>query len=85
MHTYMDTYLLKNINKYICIYILKYSCKHEYIFTFVDIDECSVGTHDCSQTCTNTIGSYICGCNSGYLLETDGTTCRGMCTSTDVH
>ena len=70
------------------IYILKYSCKHEYIFTCVEVDECSVGTHDCSQTCTNTVGSYICGCNTGYLLkltETDGVTCNGMYTCTDIH
>ena len=67
------------------IIILKYSYIHEYIFTLVDVDECSDGTHDCSQTCTNTIASYTCGCNTGFLLETDGITCSGMCTCTNVH
>ena len=43
-----------------------------------DIDECSDGTHNCSQTCTNTNGSFTCGCNSGYLLDIDGATCNGM-------
>ena len=42
-----------------------------------DIDECAEETDDCSQTCTNTIGSFTCGCNSGYLLDTDGFTCSG--------
>ena len=67
------------------MYILKYSYIHEYIFTFVDANECSDRTHVCSQTCTNTIASYICGCNTGFLLETDGITCSGMYTCTDVH
>ena len=45
----------------------------------------SDGTHDCSQTCTNTIASYICGYNTRYLLVlgTDGITCIGMCTCTE--
>ena len=42
-----------------------------------DIDECIDGTHNCSQTCTNTVGSFTCGCNGGYLLDIDGFTCNG--------
>ena len=60
------------------IYILKYSCIHEYIFTFVDVDECIDGTNNCFQTCTNTNGSFNCGCYSGYLLNIDGANCNGM-------
>ena len=47
-------------------------------FTCNEVDECSDGTHDCSQTCTNTNGSYICGCNTGYklILEADGVLCN---------
>ena len=45
---------------------------------YLEIDECSEGTHDCSQVCTNTNGSFICGCNSSYLLDIDGSTCNGM-------
>ena len=44
---------------------------------FSDIDECSEGTHNCSQICINTVGSFICGCNSGYELDRDGATCNG--------
>ena len=45
---------------------------------FSDIDECIEGTHDCSQICINTVGSFICRCNSGYELDIDGVTCNGM-------
>ena len=45
---------------------------------FTDIDECSVGTHNCSQVCNNTNGSFTCGCNNGYLLDADGATCNGI-------
>ena len=49
-----------------------------YIFFFSDIDECNNGTHNCSQICTNTNGSFTCGCNNGYLLNIDEVTCNGM-------
>ena len=49
-----------------------------YIIIFYpDVDECTDETDDCSQTCTNIIGSFICGCNSGYLLDIDSVTCNG--------
>ncbi|XP_059161297.1 uncharacterized protein LOC131944591 [Physella acuta] len=34
----------------------------------VDIDECN-DTLSCDQLCTNTEGSYTCGCQSGYRLD----------------
>ena len=49
-----------------------------YIIFDTDIDECSENTDNCSQICTNTDGNFTCGCNNGYLLDTDGTTCNGM-------
>ena len=48
------------------------------VFLSSDIDECTNGTHNCSQTCTNTEGGFTCGCNSGYLLDSDDITCNGM-------
>ena len=51
---------------------------HTFISILSDIDECSNGTHYCSQICTNTNGSFICGCDNGFLLDFDGATCHSM-------
>nr|XP_026695954.1 low-density lipoprotein receptor-related protein 2-like isoform X2 [Ciona intestinalis] len=42
--------------------------------TCADIDECA--RHYCSQACDNTEGSFYCKCDDGYLLDSDGTTCK---------
>ena len=65
---------LKHVFMYLCTYSL-YFCI--YISIHLDIDECSNGTHNCSQTCTNIIGSFTCGCNNGFLLDPDRATCNG--------
>ena len=54
-----------------------YVQNHTCAFIYPDIHECNDGTDDCTQTCTNTIGSFTCECYSGYLLNTDGFTCNG--------
>ena len=46
--------------------------------TVVDIDECSEETDGCEQNCFNTVGSYTCGCNVGYVLVPDGRSCTGL-------
>ena len=51
---------------------------HTLISILTDINECSDGTHNCSQICTNTPGSFICECNNGFLLDNDEATCNGM-------
>ena len=43
----------------------------------IDIDECRLGSSNCTQLCSNTIGSYLCGCNNGYILGMDNITCNG--------
>lgn len=46
-----------------------------FSFSLLDFDECSVyGT--CSQLCTNTDGSFTCGCVEGYLLQPDNRSCK---------
>ena len=32
---------------------------------------------NCSQLCTNSIGSYTCSCTTGYTLSTDERSCIG--------
>ena len=43
----------------------------------VDIDECAENTDGCAHTCTNSIGSYSCSCQSGYRLASNGLWCTG--------
>ena len=43
-----------------------------------DIDECSDGTDNYSQICTNTEGGFNCGCN-------DGAICNGMDTNMSIY
>ena len=45
--------------------------------THIDIDECTEGLANCEQDCINTIGSYMCSCNQGYRLASDGRACNG--------
>ena len=45
---------------------------------FSDINECDVNTDNCSQLCNNTIGSYQCYCEDGYILDSDEHTCNGI-------
>merc|ERR1712136_468980 len=47
-------------------------------FSCVDNNECTDGTSNChaDATCTNTKGSFLCTCNTGYTG--DGVTCRDI-------
>jgi len=46
--------------------------------SFVDIDECTSGTHNChiDANCTNTKGSFYCTCHAGY--SGDGVICEDI-------
>ncbi len=53
-------------------------CMIDYIIaTRLDVNECSTGNGGCSQICTNTVGTYSCGCTSGYTLSNDTISCLG--------
>ena len=52
---------------------------------YLDKDECATGEHDCQQICFNTPGSYMCLCDTGYQLGTDGHTCEGLLCSSLSH
>ena len=47
------------------------------ITVHIDIDECSEDRDMCEQLCSNTIGSYTCGCRTGYTLASDRMSCNG--------
>jgi hypothetical protein len=43
-----------------------------------DVDECVQNLHSCrqgSEACFNVAGSYKCGCQWGYLFDTDTQQC----------
>lgn len=44
-----------------------------------DIDECTLGLSDCGHNsiCMNSIGSFTCHCNTGYVLNIT-TGCHAM-------
>ena len=53
---------------------------HYYkVYTFnIETDECAASPSPCQHVCTNTVGSFQCSCNNGYLIDSDETSCNGM-------
>lgn len=49
------------------------------VWMCVDLDECVEMQHRCQQRCINTFGSFMCGCDDGYQLAHDQTSCAGAC------
>ena len=47
----------------------------------IDVNECALENGGCEHKCTNRAGSYSCGCNQGFRLQTDSKSCRrpGKC------
>ena len=60
-------------------FLLKHICHF-----IPDIDECKkivgnvISKGGCQHKCNNTIGSYRCSCNDGFVLAYDRRTCLGM-------
>lgn len=48
------------------------------IMNIIDINECATGRHLCQQVCINNVGSYICSCEYGYVLHSNGFDCEGI-------
>ena len=43
----------------------------------IDVDECNTANGGCDHNCTNTVGSFICSCDTGYQLDESGLNCIG--------
>ena len=50
------------------------------IHFLTDAEDCvnGISIDHCDQICTNTDGSFVCECNTGYQLDDDLMTCSGM-------
>ena len=46
-------------------------------FLVTNIDECVLDTDGCEHNCSNTVGSLICSCNTGYAVALDDKNCIG--------
>ena len=57
---------------YVCYYIFVCS-----IFCVVDIPNCAIDDHNCSQICVEVEGSFNCACYPGYELQEDRVNCTG--------
>ena len=42
-----------------------------------DINECRNQIDECDQDCKNMVGSYVCSCSSGFILDLNGKSCNG--------
>ena len=46
-------------------------------YVTIDIMECMMDGHNCSQICVELEGSFNCSCYSGYELQEDEAACEG--------
>ena len=65
------------MHTYLSIYLFNYLFLFSFFISFIDIDECTLQTDDCSanSVCTNVDGSFNCECQPGFTG--DGETCNG--------
>ena len=47
------------------------------LHVILDIPNCMINDHNCTQVCVELEGSFNCSCYSGYQLQQDRATCEG--------
>ena len=47
------------------------------LFLLPTVNECESDNGGCPHHCVNTLASYTCSCNDGYLLDADNRGCIG--------
>ncbi|ELU10986.1 hypothetical protein CAPTEDRAFT_120580, partial [Capitella teleta] len=48
-----------------------------------DTNECDTDNGGCEQTCTDSEGSFTCGCRTGFSRSVDASSCDGQLNITD--
>ena len=64
--------------------LINFHCHHYFpvllfcliYFLFLAFDLCMMDNGGCEHNCVSIGTSYYCACNSGYELNSDGTTCQ---------
>jgi fibulin 1/2 len=69
-----------DVMEYYCVrfgYSLRVINERLHQYECLDINECNVSLQfsPCEHKCENTLGSFICTCNEGYEISTDGRHC----------
>ena len=41
-----------------------------------DVSDCATNNGGCAHMCTNTEGSFVCSCRTGFTLASDGRGCN---------
>ena len=72
----MDTNLLLIIMTVMVCVCLSCTCLTFNLHVVLDILNCMINDHNCTQICVEVEGSFNCSCYPGYELE-DGFTCTG--------
>ena len=76
---FTDVYILDLVwaNSKFCMECNLLKVSHNFRHPLSDMDECSLGSHNCSQhaKCFNFAGSFACQCDSEY--SGNGTFCQG--------
>lgn len=55
------------------------------LLILLETNECEENIDQCSQNCENTAGSYTCSCREGYTLSSNGRTCNGMLSYSNIN
>ena len=68
--------IYKGLHGCVCVCVCVCTCVNwQSRLCLPDFNECMV-YGACSQTCTNTEGSYVCSCVEGYLPQPDNRSCK---------
>ena len=60
-----------------CLPINKNYRSVDILYFILDIPNCMINDHNCTQVCVELEGSFNCSCYSGYQLQQDRATCEG--------